>query len=75
VPSMSGKYSQSFILGVCVGVLLTVLDVANMLCPFCLFAVSVILICYVKCLKTVQKSFFVKEKPSIQHSLWKNSWH
>jgi hypothetical protein len=44
-------------------VLLTVLDVANMLALsiLSLFAVSIILICYLNCLKTVQKSFFVKE--------------
>lgn len=32
-----------------------------LLCPFCVFAVSVILISYLECLKTVQKTFFVKE--------------
>ena len=40
-------------------VLLTLLDIASMLALS--IAVSVILICYLKCLKNVQKSFFVKE--------------
>lgn len=60
---MSGKCSQYFILGVCAGSAINCFGCCQyaFFVNSLFFAVSIILICYLKWLKTVQKSFFVKE--------------